>query len=70
MPKSQDRVELTKNLPEENLKAGDRGVVVHCYQGNNAFEIEFLDQKGNTLSKSITVTLEKSHLKLVTPSKL
>ena len=42
MIKEHDRVVLTKDLPEEKLKAGDVGTVVHIHRQGEAFEVEFV----------------------------
>lgn len=46
-----DIIELVKDIPEKNLRAGVRGVVVHCH-GNDAYEVEFTDDNGETLDFS------------------
>lgn len=45
-----DRVVLTKDYPEEGLKAGDVGTVVHVYRDGAAYEVEFLTLSGETLT--------------------
>ncbi|BAU67211.1 hypothetical protein STA3757_46210 [Stanieria sp. NIES-3757] len=44
-----DIVELLVDLPEDNLKAGDRGTIVECYN-DNAYEIEFTNSEGETIA--------------------
>jgi len=44
-----DVVELLKDVPEESLRAGNRGAVVHCHL-DGAYEVEFTDQNGETLA--------------------
>ena len=44
-----DVVELSVDIPEQNLLAGDRGTVVHCHD-REACEIEFTDDSGATLN--------------------
>jgi hypothetical protein len=55
-----DCVVLTKNLPEENLEAGDIGTVVHIHNGGVAYEVEFMTLTGETFA---IVTLEASHVR-------
>ena len=43
-----DRVVLTDDIAERDLKAGDVGTIVHVYPGGEAFEVEFLALDGNT----------------------
>ena len=42
MIKEHDRVVLKKSVPDEGLKAGDVGTVVHVHDKGRAFEVEFL----------------------------
>ena len=43
-----DRVVLTDDIAETDLKAGDVGTIVHAYPNSEAFEVEFLALDGNT----------------------
>ena len=45
-----DTVVLTRDLPEYGLSRRDIGVVVHCYKGSVAFEVEFVTGKGETVA--------------------
>lgn len=45
-----DTVVLTHDAPENSLKEGDVGVVVHIHKENEAFEVEFVDAKGETVA--------------------
>jgi len=49
MIKELDIIALTVDLPEEQLKAGDMGTVVHIYQGQKAYEVEFMTLDGETV---------------------
>ena len=60
MIKEHDCVVLTKNLPEENLEAGDIGTVVHIHNGGVAYEVEFMTLTGETVA---IVTVEASHVR-------
>lgn len=44
-----DVVELTVDLPDENLLHGARGTIVECY-ADGAYEVEFTDEDGQTLA--------------------
>ena len=48
--KEHDCVVLTKNLPEENLEAGDVGTVVHIHKDGVAYEVEFITLDGHTVA--------------------
>jgi len=45
-----DRIVLTADLPEEVLRAGDVGTVVHIHRGGEGYEVEFLTLTGETLA--------------------
>jgi len=46
-----DIIEVVTDIPEKNLRAGDRGAVVHCH-GDDCYEIEFADKNGETIDFS------------------
>ena len=50
MFKEHDQIVLTGDLPEEGLKAGDVGTIVHIHRQGEAFEVEFLALDGNTIA--------------------
>lgn len=50
MIKEHDCVVLTQDLPEENLKAGDIGTVVHIHQNGAGYEVEFMTLAGKTIA--------------------
>ena len=60
--KEHDCVVLTKNLPEENLEAGDVGTVVHIHKNGVAYEVEFVTLAGSTVA---VATIEASDLRPV-----
>jgi len=60
MIKEHDCVVLTKNLPEENLEAGDIGTVVHIHANGAAYEVEFMTLTGETVA---VVTLAAAHVR-------
>jgi hypothetical protein len=49
MIKEHDRVVLRKAIPEQGLKAGDVGTVIHVHRKGEAFEVEFLTLHGETV---------------------
>ena len=60
--KEHDCVVLTKNLPAENLEAGDVGTVVHIHKDGAAYEVEFVTLAGRTVA---VATVETSNLRPV-----
>ena len=50
MFKEHDQIVLTSDLPEEGLKAGDVGTIVHIHRRGEAFEVEFMALDGNTIA--------------------
>ena len=55
-----DPITLNIDVPKYSLKKGDRGTVVHVYKQNKAYEVEFCDLNGKTLS---VITLLPSQIK-------
>lgn len=51
MPDIGDIIEVVTDIPEKNLRAGVQGAVVHGH-GNDVYEIEFIDDEGETLDFS------------------
>jgi hypothetical protein len=45
-----DTVALSRDIEEYGLKRGDIGAVVHCYQDDAAFEVEFVTGEGETIA--------------------
>jgi hypothetical protein len=45
-----DVVVLTRDLPDQNLRSGDVGAVVHVYDNGKAYEVEFVTGSGQTLA--------------------
>ena len=50
MLEEHDRIVLTRDLPAQDLEAGDVGTIVHAYASREAFEVEFLALDGNTVA--------------------
>jgi hypothetical protein len=44
-----DVVELSVDLPEENLTRGTQGTIMECYE-DGTYEVEFMDDEGETLA--------------------
>ena len=55
-----DTVVLTTDSDEHNLKRGDVGAIVHCYEGNVAYEVEFVTADGRTIA---LLTLKSSDIR-------
>ena len=45
-----DLVVLTRDIEDHGLKSGDVGTVVHCYNDNIGFEVEFVTAEGKTIA--------------------
>ncbi len=45
-----DTVALSHDIKEYGLKRSDIGAIVHCYQNNQAFEVEFVTGAGETVA--------------------
>jgi len=45
-----DSVVLNQKLPEHNLEIGDIGTIVAIYNQDEAYEVEFVTFKGNTVA--------------------
>ena len=58
-----DCVVLTRDLPNEKLKAGDIGTVVHTHQGDVGYEVEFMTLAGETVA---VATLLPSQVRSIT----
>jgi len=55
MIREHDRVVLTSDVPAEGLRAGDVGTVVHIYEGEKAYEVEFVTLTGETVALATMV---------------
>jgi hypothetical protein len=60
MIKEHDRVVLKKSISKRGLKTGDVGTVVHVYEKGEAFEVEFLTLRGETVGVE---TLDASQIR-------
>ncbi len=52
-------VTLTRDVQEPQLLKGSRGAVVHCYGDGQGFEVEFVQETGETIA---VLTLERSDI--------
>lgn len=60
-----DTVALTHDIPEQSLKQGDLGAIVHCYTDDAAFEVEFVDLDGDTTA---LLTLTQADIQPIDPN--
>ncbi len=58
-----DCIVLLQDLPEEGLKAGDIGTVVHIHKRGAGYEVEFMTLAGETVA---IVTLLPDQLRPIT----
>lgn len=61
-----DIVNLTHDVAAYNLKRGDRGTVVHCYDDGKAYEVEFMNNDGRTIAL-LTLTDADIQVEIATP---
>ena len=64
MIKEHDVVVLTQDLPEDRLKAGDVGTVVHIHRGGAGYTVEFMTLSGRTIA---VTTVMASHVRELPP---
>lgn len=62
-----DTVVLRNDISEYGLKEGDIGAVVHCYQDDKAFEVEFVAADGGTVA---LLTLRWDDIRLMKPQEI
>ena len=65
MIKEHDCVVLTEDLPEEKMRSGDIGTVVHIHQGGTGYEVEFMTLAGETVA---VITLLPTQIRVVSLS--
>lgn len=63
MIKEHDSIVLLQDLPDDGLKAGDIGTVVHIHKGGAGYEVEFMTLAGETVA---VVTLLPDQLRPIT----
>ena len=59
-----DNVILVEDIPEENLKEGDVGPVVHVHGSNESYEVEFMSLTGDTIA---VTSVRAASLRAVAP---
>ncbi len=59
-----DTVALTHDIPDQGLRQGNMGAVVHCYADGAAFEVEFVNLEGQTTA---LLTLTPSDIQPIYP---
>lgn len=64
MIQEHDCVVLTEDIPEEGLRAGDVGSVVHIHHEGAGYEVEFMTLTGRTVA---VATLSPSQVRAVGP---
>ncbi len=62
MIKEHDRVVLREEIPDQGLKTGDVGTVIHVHNKGEAFEVELIALDGETLA---IATLDASQVRPV-----
>lgn len=62
-----DLVTLTNDLADHSLQRGDVGTVVHCYEGGEAYEVEFVTAEGKTVA---VLTLKSTEISLLHGSQI
>jgi len=62
-----DCIVLTQDIPDEGLRAGDVGTVVHIHGDAAAYEVEFMTLTGQTVA---VATVLPSQLRPVSPRDL
>lgn len=50
MIKEHTNVQLVCDLPDQDLREGDVGVVIHCHNHGEAYEVEFMTFAGETVA--------------------
>jgi hypothetical protein len=62
-----ESIVLTRGFPEDGLRRGDIGAVVHCYEDDAAFEVEFVTAKRDTVA---VITLESKDVRPMYPNEI
>lgn len=50
MIKEHECIVLLQDIPENGLKAGDIGTVMHVHKGGTGYEVEFMTLAGDTVA--------------------
>ena len=67
MIREHEHIVLIDDLPDDNLKAGEVGTVVHIYPQHAAYEVEFFSPAGNTIA---VATVERAQARPATPAEV
>lgn len=62
-----DPIRLTVDLPEHGLKAGDTGAVVHVFEPDTSFLVEFFAPDGDTID---VIHIEREQIRPETPDEI
>ncbi|MXZ90439.1 MAG: enoyl-CoA hydratase [Chloroflexi bacterium] len=62
-----EHITLTADIPDEGLKAGDVGTIVHIHPQGVAYEVEFFSPAGNTLA---VATVENHQVRSTNPDEV
>ena len=62
-----DSIRLAVDLPEHGLKAGDDGAVVHIFEPDTSFLVEFFTPDGDTID---VIYVEGEQIRLATPDEI
>ena len=62
-----EQITLTADIPDEELKAGDVGTIVHIHPQGVAYEVEFFSPAGNTIA---VATVENYQARPATPDEI
>ncbi len=58
MIKEHDCIVLTQDLPDDGLRAGDVGTVIHIHRDAAAYEVEFVTLAGKTVAVSTVLPVQ------------
>ena len=61
MFKEHDIIALTADFPEDGLKTGDVGTIVHVFPHGKAFVVEFMDPGGWTVAITDVLASQMRH---------
>lgn len=53
-----DCVVLTEDIPDDGLKAGDIGTVIHIHQAGAGYEVEFMTLAGETVAIATLLSVQ------------
>ena len=67
MIREHEHIVLTDDLPDDGIKAGKVGTVVHIYPKHTAYEVEFFSPAGNTIA---VATVERNQARRAAPDEI